>query len=79
MVEDPRAAPRPQEFETAPSVEAMPDAEQLQEARNNLLELRESLGFHYDSQPAPDRLLRLLDRAIELVPGEGEPSQEPYS
>ena len=53
--------------------------QQLQEARNSLLDLRESFGIQYDSLPAPDRLIRLVDRAIELIPGEGEPSEAPYN
>lgn len=61
----------------SPEISATP--EQLQEARNKLLQLRESLGTYYDNIPAPDRLIRLLDQAIELIPGEGEPSQEPYA
>ncbi|MCH7604421.1 hypothetical protein IID24_00265 [Patescibacteria group bacterium] len=52
--------------------------ETLQEARDNLLELRELLGIGYDSLPAPDKVLRHLDRAIELTPGTGKPSTVPY-
>lgn len=59
-----------------PKIEISP--EELQEARNNLLELRETFGYMYDVLPAPDRLIRKLDRAIELIPGEGMPSHEPY-
>lgn len=76
MMEDHRGTPRQ---EAKPSMESLPSAEELQAARDNLLQLRESLGFHYDVLPAPDRLIRFLDRAIELIPGDGEPSQEPYA
>jgi len=57
---------------------APPSPEELQEARTNLLDIRETFGIAYDSLPAPDRLIRLLDRAIELIPGEGTPTEEPY-
>ena len=55
-----------------------PSPEALQTARNSLLELRLSLGIVYDSLPLPDRLIRLLDHAIYLIPGEGVPTEVPY-
>lgn len=56
----------------------IPSKEELQEARDQLLELRSLMGLWYTKIPASDRVIRLLDRAIELIPGEGVPSKVPY-
>lgn len=42
----------------------------LQEARDNLLELRYLLS---NTTLTPDWILRYLDEAIRLIPGEGKP------
>ena len=49
-----------------------------QAVRNELLDVRQLMGQHYESLPAPDKLIRHCDAALGAIPGEGEPSQVPY-
>jgi len=49
-----------------------------QKVRNELLTVRELMGDEYDRLPAPDRMIRFCDKALEALPGSGEPSQAPY-
>lgn len=56
-----------------------PTKESLQEARDELLELRRLMGSWYASIPVPDKIIRHIDRALELIPGDGEPSEVPYA
>ncbi len=52
--------------------------EELQQARNHLLIVRELMGDCYDDLPTPDRLIRLCDTALAGITGKGKQSQMPY-
>lgn len=55
-----------------------PSPEVCQEARDQLLILRELLGYHYEQLPLNDGLINRCDDALKATPGRGEPSKHPF-
>ena len=55
-----------------------PSEEALQNARNQILDVRKVLGYYYDRLPMKDGLINRCDKVLKGLPGEGEPSELPF-